>query len=149
MGVGINSYCIMLQRYNQVRINQAIKRMEPHEEFKKKELKEELIKEDSLLSEHTYKIVDKDNKEKDVIFEEWLETATYNQLKKYRDYLSHFMKVNQMVEERKNYCASKQLSISVPLQKNKTLKLELKPEKQNEVSNYFCFFILFPFYKKE
>lgn len=134
--VGINCYCIMLQRYNHIRINQVIKKMEPREEAKKSELKEELIKEDSLLNEHTYKVVNKRDKEKDITFEELLETATYEQLKQYCDYLSYFKAINQMIEEQQSYYSSeKQSTISVPLQKNKTLKLELKPKKQNERAN--------------
>lgn len=119
--VTINTYCIMLRRYNQIRINQVIKKGERLEEDKKNKLKEELIKEDSLLSKHIYKVVNKHEREKNITFEELLENATYDQLKQYRDYLSYFKKENQMLEE--------QPSISVPLQKNKTLKLELTPRK--------------------
>lgn len=39
----INSYCIMLQRYNQIRINNTIEKMKLHEEKKKKALALELI----------------------------------------------------------------------------------------------------------
>lgn len=131
-----NIYCIMLQRYNQIRINQVIKKGEPREEVKKRKLKEELIKEDSLLREHTYKVVNKRNKEKDIAFEQLLENATYEQLKQYRDQLSYFKEINQMMEEQSSYYTQdEQLSISVPLQKNKTLKLELKPRKQDESFN--------------
>ncbi len=134
--VTTNIYCIMLQRYNHIRINQVIKKGEPREEAKKNKLKEELIKEDSLLSEHTYKVVNKCEKEKNITFEELLETDTYEQLRQYRDYLSYFKKVDQMLEEQQShYTPDEQLSISVPLQKNKTLKLELKPRKQDENSN--------------
>lgn len=134
--VPTNIYCIMLQRYNHIRINQVIKKGEPREEAKKNKLKEELIKEDSLLNEHTYKVVNKHEKEKNITFEELLETATYEQLKQYRDYLSYFKKADQMMEKLQGYYTSdEQPSVSVPLQKNKTLKLELKPRKQGENSN--------------
>lgn len=131
----IHTYCIMLQRYNQIRINQVIKRMKPREDAKKSELKKELIKEDSLLSEHTYKVVNKRDKEKNVTFEELLETATYKQLKLYRDYLSYFRTINQTREQYQSFSSEEQQIIKVPLQKNKTLKLELNLKKQNESIN--------------
>lgn len=119
--VGINAYCIMLQRYNCIRINQLIKKMTPHYEKQKDDIKEELRKEDSLLDEHTYKIVDKKERETSVTFEELLSNATIEQLKQYREYLAHFQDVNQFSE--------KQIDISMPMEKNKTLKLELKRNK--------------------
>ena len=127
--IAVNIYCIMLQRYNHIRINQVIKKMEPREEAKKGKLKEELIREDSLLNEHSYKVVNKRDKEKDITFEELLKTATYAQLKEYREYLSYFKEKNQMLEQQQSYTLEEQLSISVPLKKNKTLKLEFKPKK--------------------
>lgn len=134
--VPLNIYCIMIQRYNHIRINQVIKKGELHEADKKSKLKEELIKEDSLLREHTYKVINKREKEKDVTFEKLLETATYEQLKQYRDYLSHFKEGDQMLKEYQSYYTlEEQHSISVPLQKNKTLKLELKSRKQDESFN--------------
>lgn len=42
IGVGINLYCIMLQRYNCIRINQLIKKMTPQYEKQKEAIKEEL-----------------------------------------------------------------------------------------------------------
>lgn len=153
----INIYCIMLQRYNQIRINQVIKKYESKEKIKKNELTEELIKEDSLLLDHTYKIVNKNDKEKTITFEELLENATYEQLKQYRKYLSCFKAVSQNIDyyftpdEKlniiKQYCMyysevanqdiayyfapNETLNIHVPLQKNKRLKLELKKPKKD------------------
>lgn len=124
--VTINIYCIMLQRYNHIRINQVIKKIEPREKAKICKLKEELIREDSLLNKHTYKVVNKDDKEKDITFEELLETASYEQLKKFREYLSDFKEKNQILEQQRNYTLEEQSVISVPLKKNKTLKLEFK-----------------------
>lgn len=116
-----NVYCIMLQRYNQIRINQVIKKGKIHEESKKSKLKEELIEESLLLSKPTYKVVNKHNKEKNITFEELLETVNYEQLKQYRNYLSHFME-----EQSNNYILDEKASVDIPLQKGKILKIELK-----------------------
>lgn len=126
--IAVNIYCIMLQRYNHLRINHVIKKMEKRQEPKKSKLKDELIKEDSLLSEHTYKIVNKRDKEKDITLEELLENATYEELKKYRDYLAYFKELTLMREEQQSFYTLEETSISVPFEKNKKLKLELKPK---------------------
>ena len=131
--VTINTYCIMLQRYNQIRINQVIKKGERLEEGKKNKLREELIKEDSLLRENIYKVVNKREEEKNITLEELLENATYEQLRQYRDYLSSFKKTNQVMERQQScYTLDEKPSISVPSQKKKTLKLELKSGKRRK-----------------
>lgn len=136
IGIGINLYCIMLQRYNCVRINQLIKKMTPRYEKQKESIKEELRKDDLLFKDHTYKIVDKKERETSITLEDLIATATIEQLKQYRDHLSYFKEKKQMMEEQPSYYTSdEQPSISVPLQKNKTLKLELKLRKQDENSN--------------
>ena len=104
IAVGINCYCIMLQRYNHIRINQVIKRMEPREEAVKSKLKDELVKGDSLLLEHTYKIVDKKGRETSITFEDLIANANIEQLKYYREYLAHFQNVNQSMQENGFYC---------------------------------------------
>lgn len=128
----INCYCIMLQRYNHIRINQVIKRMEPREEAKKKILKDELIKEDSLLCEHTYKVYNKRNKEKNVTFDELVKTASYVELKQFRDYLSQVKKV---MEGQQDYYVQQESNAGVLLHNNSTLKLELKPSNQDKISD--------------
>ena len=85
----INTYCIMLQRYNQIRINEFIKRKTPFYEKKKERAKEELKKEDSLLKEHTFKIVDRNKKEKKLTFDEIINTASLSQLTEYRKKLEY------------------------------------------------------------
>ena len=54
--IDINLYCIMLQRYNGIRINQLIKKMTSRYDKQKEAIKEELRKEEPLLLNHTYKI---------------------------------------------------------------------------------------------
>lgn len=125
--ITINIYCIMLQRYNCVRINEVIKKGIPREEKKKNEIKDELKQVDSLLKEHNYKIVNKRNKEKIITFDELLQNATLEQLREYRDYLKLFQKCREQFEFSQGFQEQEQqMDIKVPLEKNKKLKLELK-----------------------
>lgn len=129
--IGINLYCIKLQRYNGIRINQLIEKMTPRYESQKDAIKEELRKEDSLLLKHTYKIVDKKEKETSITFEDLIANANIEQLKQYREYLAHFQSINQSIQENDIYSAEHQVVVSMPMEKHKTLKLELKPNKHN------------------
>ena len=128
--IGINLYCIMLQRYNGIRINQLIEKMTPRYERQKDAIKEELRKGDSLLLKHTYKIVDKKEREIDITFEDLIANANIEQLKQYREYLAHFQSINQSIQEN-DISAEHQVVVSMPMEKHKTLKLELKPNKHN------------------
>ncbi len=84
LNVGINGYCVMLQRYNWIRIDKTIKRFELRENAKKEEIKEETEKQDSELSENTYKRVQEREKEQLTSFDELIENATLQQLQEYR-----------------------------------------------------------------
>ena len=128
---GINLYCVMLQRYNCIRINQLIKKMTPRYERQRDEIKEELRKEDSLLLEHTYKIVDKKERKTSITFEDLIANANIEQLKQYCEYLAYFQSVNQSMQENGFYSAEHQVAVSMPMEKHKILKLELKPNKHN------------------
>ena len=138
---GINLYCVMLQRYNCIRINQLIKKMTPRYERQRDEIKEELRKEDSLLLEHTYKIVDKKERETSITFEDLIANANIEQLKQYCEYLAYFQSVNQSMQENGFYSAEHQVAVSMPMEKHKILKLELKPNKHNNgaINQHFCF----------
>lgn len=129
----INSYCIMLQRYNCIRINQLIERMKVREEKQKNNLKKELVKSDSLLLEHTYKIVDskEKNKETKITIEELIDKADIEKLKLYRDYFTQFQDVNQKIHEDDNYSIYDEVYLTMPMEDCKTLKLELKRNKNN------------------
>ena len=120
---GINLYCIMLQRYNIIKINQLIKKITPSYEKKKEFIKEDLRKKDSSLNEHTYKIVDKKGKQNSITFEELIANATIEQLMQYREYLTHFQNI---VQENLVVFEEKQLNISITTEKDKKLKLEFK-----------------------
>lgn len=127
----MNIYCIMLQRYNCIRINQLIEKMTPRYEKQKDAIKEELIEKDSLLLEHTYKIIDKKEKETSVNFEDLIANASIDELKKYRNYLAYLQIVNRVVQIN-DLCPDKEeIDMSMPIEKNKTLKFEFK--NQNSV----------------
>ncbi len=98
----INAYCLMLQRYNQIRINQVIQKGMHLEEMKKNKLKEELKKEETLVNDYT------------ISFEELLDTMTYAQLKQYYDY---FCRVKE--ENRKSFDEEQPKEISLQMQKIK------------------------------
>src|SRR5574344_2485895 len=67
----INLYCIMLQRYNCIRINQIINKMMPRYEKQKDIIKDEIRKSNSNLYEYTYKIFDREQ-ESTITLEELL-----------------------------------------------------------------------------
>lgn len=122
----MNIYCIMLQRYNCIRINQLIEKMTPRYEKQKDAIKEELIEKDSLLLEHTYKIIDKKEKETSVNFEDLIANASIEELKQYRNYLAYLQIVNRVVQVN-DLCPDKEeIDMSMPIEKNKTLKFEFK-----------------------
>lgn len=102
--------------------------MTPRYERQKDVIKDELRQKDSLLLEHTYKIVDKKGRETSIIFEDLIANANIEQLKQYRDYLAHFQSINQSIQEN-NIPAEHQSVVSMPMGKHKTLKLELKSNK--------------------
>lgn len=127
----MNIYCIMLQRYNCIRINQLIEKMTPRYEKQKDAIKEELIEKDSLLLEHSYKIIDKKEKEISVNFEDLIANASIQELKQYRNYLAYLQIVNRAIQVN-NLCHDKEeIDMSMPIEKNKTLKFEFK--NQNSV----------------
>ena len=127
----MNIYCIMLQRYNCIRINQLIEKMTPRYEKQKDAIKEELIEKDSLLLEHTYKIIDKKEKEMKINFEDLIANASIQELKQYRNYLAYLQIVNRAIQVN-DLCHNKEeIDMSMPIEKNKTLKFEFK--NQNSV----------------
>ena len=117
--MGLNLYCVMLQRYNCIRINELIKRMTPRYERQKDTIKAELKKEDSKLTEHTYKIIDKKGIENNITFDDLISNANIEQLKQYREYLMGLQTIENGL--------SSQAVIKIPMERHKTLKLELNP----------------------
>lgn len=124
----------MLQRYNFVRINAVIKKGLPQEEKKKNEIKNELKQVDLLLEEHAYKIVNTKGKEKSVTFEELIDKANLSELKHYRKCLAYFQNFNQNVQMSNVYSEKQQVNAYIRISNHKTLKLELKTNKENKES---------------
>lgn len=117
----INTYCIMLQRYNIIRLNKVVKKFSKKYEQQKDEVKKELIESDKFLNEHTYKIVkEKGNKvkSKDITFEELLNNSSLSELKAYRESLNYFKYAETYKENKTEY--------DYPISKNTSLKLEKK-----------------------
>ena len=128
-----DAYCVMLQRYNCIRINQLIEKMTPRYEKQKDVIKEELIEKDSLLLEHSYKIVDKKEKEIKINFEDLIANASIEELKQYRNYLAYLQIVNRAIQVN-DLCPDKEeIDMSMPIEKDKTLKFEFK--NQNSIIN--------------
>ena len=117
----LNIYCIMLQRYNHIRINNVLKKYEPIEHKKKKDLKQELTKKDSLLKEHTYKII-KNNIEKEITINQFIEKLTLQELRRLKIYLDESISYNKdNNSENKDY-----IHLDSTTFKRKKLKLEFK-----------------------
>lgn len=115
----INIYCIMLQRYNIIRLNKVIKKFYPKYEHQKEEIKKELIESNKLLKEHTYKIVKetkKEVKEREVTFEELLNNSSLSELKAYRESLKYFKCAETIDENRTEY--------DFPISETTSLRLE-------------------------
>lgn len=115
----INIYCIMLQRYNIIRLNKVIKKFYPKYEHQKEEIKKELIESNKLLKEHTYKIVKetkKEVKEREVTFEELLNNSSLSELKAYRESLNYFKCAETIDEDKTEY--------DFPISKTTSLRLE-------------------------
>lgn len=87
----VNFYCIMLQRYNAIRLNRVIQKVEIHNEKMKKEQEE--IKD---------KIKDKIKEKKEPIkvagLKEVVANSTIEQLKRYREYINEYQSVQKEPE---------------------------------------------------
>ncbi len=90
-----NAYCVMLQRYNQIRINEVLEKGHNLEEKRKNNLKEELEEENDLLLNNTYKLYQEEN----LNFKLFLERASYQELKDFKNYLT--MVKREQIEESK------------------------------------------------
>lgn len=126
----LNTYCIILQRYVQLKLNNTIKNKEAHEEIKKEKLIEELSQKDDLANKYTYEIVNKNNEEQNITFEEVIKNASYNELLDFREYLTYLKEISILAS---NYDEDDLLSDPIP--NNKDLKLKLKPKNKDKELN--------------
>ncbi len=121
--ITFDTYNIILQRYNNIRINNAIEKMKPLEEKRKQPLKEELKKEKVLTHDYDYKIKKNKNKEENITIDEILEKANYKELKIYKESITQLQSIKKFSDE--NPLASG-LNINLPTDYNKTLILTPK-----------------------
>lgn len=101
----INLYCVMLQRYNWVRIKKATQTIKPYYEKEKNSLIDELQKECLSLGEKSYRIMNarivKPTGWKEITsFDELVSTSSLNDLRLYRDRLKAY---KQDIEDREHY----------------------------------------------
>lgn len=113
----INAYCIMLQRYNHIRINQTIEKWKLREKKQKDAILKEMEQENVISNNFVHKIVDKRDKEVTITFEEFLQKATLSQLKDYKEILQYYNYVKQVDE-------STQIDSEISLEKRKYLRIE-------------------------
>lgn len=106
----------MLQRYNCIRINNMLSRCEPLEKKKQEELQRKLQTDEFIERNINHKILNfKKVTEKEITFEEFLNTASLSQIKEYMTYLRK-LKDDSLQE-------------LLPLSKNEVLQMTLKREK--------------------
>lgn len=114
----INIYCIMLQRYNYIRLNQILKRGKIREQKQKDILCEKLKNE--ISNDLVHKIVNKKNEEIIISFDEFIKNATLKELKEYKEMIE-IIKNNYDVFKK-----NKDFNLKIALEKQKTLKLRIK-----------------------
>lgn len=83
----INGYCILLQRYNYLRIERVLKKGEPIEEKKKIDILEELKGVDHLSKQCSHTVITDRVVTTSFDSDEFKNRATLKELRKYRDFL--------------------------------------------------------------
>lgn len=120
----LNGYCIMLQRYNQLRINKVLEKGEKVEARKKVVLCEELKKDEFLSKVESYKIINQKKKEEiPITFDEFLNESSLQELKNYKEDLEHSKSFYNYLQEN-NMPTSDDIMLYIDY--DRTLKLELK-----------------------
>ena len=119
------TYTTILQRYNLIRINHVIKKMEPKYK-REKEREKEVIKK-TLANQYTYKIVNNKKKEESITsIDEIVKNSSLEQLRNYRKQLEKIDKINSMTN--KYYNSNQREDIIIPINDNKQYKLEYKKQ---------------------
>lgn len=129
---GINLYCLMLQRYNCIRINQVIHKMSSKYEKKKEKIKEELTKQNSKQKNLSYTIIDKKQNESNISFEDFICKASLKELMHYREYLTLLQGFDKMHDTDTPYFDKNPIYFDIPMEKKKTLRLALLPSDFNK-----------------
>ena len=119
----VNMYCLMLQRYNQLRINKVLKKMEPRIAKQKDELIQEIKEYDrSLPEEHTYEITGKKGESTKHTIEDLTTNSTVEQLKQYREYLIDY---SFCLGRNRRYGIDSYPSMGIKLPKKKELTIKV------------------------
>lgn len=120
----LNGYCIMLQRYNQLRINKVLEKGEKVEARKKVVLCEQIKKEEFLSKVESYKLLSRKNQEEvPITLDDFLNSLSLQDLKFYKESLDSSINFYKRLEEN-NIPTSDNFMIYID--HDRTLKLELK-----------------------
>lgn len=115
----LNTYCIMLQRYNYIRIKEILTKLKPRYDKECNKVIEEIKEKDERLSKHKYRIITMRNKENDVSLDELINKASLTDLKLYRKKITSILS-----DEKYNEFFNMQLEDHLFNVGTKTLKLE-------------------------
>ena len=120
----LNGYCIMLQRYNQLRINKVLEKGEKVEARKKVVLCEQIKKEEFLSKVESYKLLSRKNQEEvSITLDDFLNSLSLQDLKFYKESLDSSINFYKRLEEN-NIPTSDNIMIYIA--QDRSLKLELK-----------------------
>lgn len=119
----INIYCIILQRYNYIRLDNTISKATTLENKQKSTLQESII-EEKLTKDISISILEKSKEEKQISFEEFLNVASVKELKDFQTYLLNAKK-NITEDQTTNYYPSAYYSFG----QKQVLALSLKKTK--------------------
>ena len=97
--VSLNTYCILVQRYNSIRINNLIKKTEPKYVKEKNDLTNEIKYYDKSLDKHEYVFVNRRGNEKKVDFDKLIDNSSIDNLRRYRKFLTEYKE-----NSKKNSC---------------------------------------------
>lgn len=96
------------------------------EDFKNKVFCMHINKVDTLFNNHTYKIIDKKERETSITLDNLIANASLDQLKQYRECFQYFQKVTQKHQEDRNILYGDTTRINSPIEKDKILEIVLK-----------------------
>jgi hypothetical protein len=126
--LAINIYCIILQRYNQIRINDLIKKMTPHYLRQKNKEREEVRKKDATLPiGHTFTLVDKKGNEEAITIDELIENANMEDLRRLKNGLEDLRTWVPLMEYKKEN--DDPITVSTYTIKNKKLNMTYKQKR--------------------
>ncbi len=125
----INSYCIMLQRYNYIRLNILLKKMKKHFDKDNNGIREELRTIEASLPYHTFSSIDENENETSTSFEELITNADRKKLEEYRQFLERVIECNREIQESEFNWGDDQIEMDLPIEKRKNLRLTLRNER--------------------